>query len=113
MKVLWEKRNQSASEIYKALAPKHWKPNTVRTFLNRLVQKKAAHVKRQNKVGCYSALWKEKDCIFQESEGFLQKVFQGKPSLLFLHFAEKSTLSQEDVAELKKILDTKNPTQKK
>jgi BlaI family penicillinase repressor len=113
MNVLWRETGLTASEIARKLEDKDWKPNTVRTFLDRLVQKKAARVVRAEGAGCYEPLWKRGDCIRQEGESFLQRVFQGSPGSLLLHFAEKSKLSPSDVEELRQILDKKTSNRKK
>lgn len=42
MKVLWLKSPQTANEIIEELEdPMDWKPKTIRTLINRLVQKEA------------------------------------------------------------------------
>ncbi len=111
--VLWKETGLTASEICARLADKAWKPNTVRTFLDRLLHKGALRVIRTGPAGCYQALWKREDCIRHESESFLQRVFQGSSGSLLLHFAEKSRLSTEDVEELKLILNRKKTNRKK
>ena len=40
-----------------------------------------------------------------ESESFLERVFKGSAEPLLLHFAEKSRLSKEQVAKLRKLLE--------
>lgn len=41
MKVIWEKKEATSPEIIARLSPKKWTDNTIRTFINRLIDKKA------------------------------------------------------------------------
>lgn len=113
MNAVWEQPGRSASEVCEALSEQNWKANTVRTFLDRLVRKNALKVERKEGIGRYFPAWSREECIRQESESFLQRVFQGATGSLLLHFAENSKLSPDDMKELGQILKTKKTEPKK
>ena len=51
MKILWQRSPQRSHEIIDQLAGKvEWKPKTIKTLLNRLVNKKAIDFKKEGRV---------------------------------------------------------------
>ena len=108
MKVLWNKAPQPAYDIIQALAgPEDWHPNTVKTMLNRLYQKKALGVKKYKNLYLYYPLVSEDDCVNVLSESFLQRFFGGAIKPLLVHFAKREKLTAADLEELKRMLESK------
>src|SRR5512140_3006708 len=85
MKVLWVKAPLSAGEIIATLssADPTWHPKTVKTFLTRLVRKKALAFRKEGRAYLYRPLATERECVAAASESFLDRVFGGslKPML--------------------------------
>lgn len=103
--VVWDKQPVAASGVYDALAgEREWHPKTVNTFLARLVEKGILSVHREGKANVYSALVSRDQCVQQESESFLTRVFRGATAPLVAHFCEHGDLSDEEIAELQKLL---------
>jgi len=108
MKVLWTQSPLSANQVVDALADtKHWKPKTIKTLLNRLVQKKALGFKKDGRAYQYFPLVDEQQCVRTESRSFLERVYGGATIPMLAAFLENEELSPEEIADLKRILDQK------
>lgn len=53
----------------------------------------------------YCPLLDRREAARKETESFLDRVYHGSLSLLLNHFVEEQSLSREDIAQLRKILD--------
>lgn len=108
MKVLWTRSPRSANEIIQALEDhSEWKPKTVRTLLNRLVQKQAAAFTQDGKVYAYYPLVSEEDCVKTETRSFLNRIHGGAFKPMLANFLREEPMTAEEIGELKKILDDK------
>jgi len=106
MKVLWAQSPASAKEVVKALGPTTaWKPKTVMTLLNRLVKKQALSFDKKGRAYHYYPRVKEADCVRAESRSFLQRVYGGSPRPMLAHFLKEAELSEEEINDLKRILE--------
>lgn len=108
MKVLWSNSPRTANEVIEALEDHtDWKPKTIRTLLNRLVQKQAVTYSQDGKVYAYSPLVSEDECVKSETESFLKRIYGGALKPLLVNFLKEEKLSPEDIKELRTILDDK------
>ena len=108
MKPLWAKSPQTGNQIVEALSGvTHWSPKTVKTLLNRLVQKKALGFDRQGREYLYYPLVDREACARVESRNFLKRVFDGAVRPMMAALIENEDLSQDDIRELKRILKKK------
>lgn len=108
MQVLWSKGPQTANEVVKELAPKtKWKPKTVKTLINRLVKKGALSFKKEGRKHRYYPAVSETNGVGTERQSFVQRVYGGATRPMLAAFLEDAELSEEDIAELKKILEQK------
>jgi BlaI family penicillinase repressor len=107
MKVLWAKAPRSAGEVIETLtsADPTWHPRTVKTFLTRLVGKKALGFRKEGRSYLYRPLVKETECVAAASDSFLERVFGGSLKPMLAHFVEQKRLSPEEIRELKNLLD--------
>ncbi|MBN1972884.1 MAG: BlaI/MecI/CopY family transcriptional regulator [Sedimentisphaerales bacterium] len=109
IEVLWEQSPLSASEIFEMLKDKTtWNNRTVRSFLDRLEQKKAVAKEKKHGVNVYIPLLKRKQCLRKESRSFLERFFSGNPVSMMSHFIEKEDLSNEQIEKLQELLETKH-----
>ncbi len=117
MCIVWERDPITANEVIECLRARKrvWHPNTARTLLARLVQKKALAYQSQGRAYEYRALVSEKECIAQASESFLTRFFDGSLKPMFAHFVARQHLSQSELAELRSLLDEvdNNPSKPK
>lgn len=108
MSVLWERSPLTAAEVFAGLPADHgWKPKTVNTFLTRLAEKGALKVVKRDGVNSYATRVRREDCIASESEDFLQRVFRGAAGPLLVHFCQQENLTEDEIAELQKLLRQK------
>ncbi len=108
MKLLWEKNPQSANEIIAVLSEKmQWSEQTVKTFLNRLHNKKAIGYKKDSRSYLYYPLVTEDSYYRAENTSFLHRVYDGAVGILFSRFIEEETLTDEEIEELKLLLEKK------
>jgi BlaI family penicillinase repressor len=106
MRVVWAKAPCSAGEVIAALVSvdSSWHPKTIKTFLNRLVGKKALGFQKEGRAYLYRPLVAEDECVSAASETFLERVFGGALKPMLAHFVERRKLSAEEIRELKKLL---------
>ena len=110
MKVIWAKGPVQAREIIRTLqaADPTWHRRTIKTYLNRLLRKRAIGFKKEGRAYVYRPLVRPEGYIGEASEKFLERVF-GCVSLkpMLAYFVEHRKLSAKEVGELKDLLDGK------
>jgi BlaI family penicillinase repressor len=110
MRVLWAKSPATAKDVVAALdEDTRWNPKTVLTLINRLVEKGAVRFTKEARTHLYSPKVAERDCVKIESRSFLERVYGGAVQPMLAHFVEETTLTKQDIAELRRILDEKKP----
>lgn len=106
MKALWAKSPLSAEEIIASLpADQGWAEATVKTLLNRLLKKDAIAAERDGRRFLYRPLVAQGDYVHAESQGLLDRLFDGRLAPLVSHFSQRERLSPEDVAALRRLLE--------
>lgn len=109
MKIIWSKQNITASEIIKELNSKStWAPSTIKSLINRLLNKNAISFKKVSKEYFYYALVSEKESIKEESKSFIDRVFNGSFNSMFVNLVKSETLTDIEIEELKQILNMPN-----
>jgi len=109
MQVLWAKSPQTANEVIEKLElMMDWKPKTIRTLINRLVQKEAVSYHHENgRMYEYFPLVSQ-DCYLQvETKSLLKRFYGAAFKPLLVNFLKEEKLSPDDINELKRILDQK------
>ena len=113
IEVLWAQSPLSASEIFDSIKDQTtWNNRTVRSFLDRLEQKKAIAKEKKHGVNVYKPLLKREQCLRKESRSFLDRFFSGNPVSMMSHFIEKEKLSKEQIEKLQKLLESKQKKDK-
>ncbi len=108
MRVLWDRPAVGAAEVIEALVPQTgWSHRTVRTLLNRLVDKGALEARRSGERNLYRPKVTQDRCVRQESRSFLEKVFDGDAGAMLVHFLEHEEVSPEQLRQLKAMLDAR------
>ena len=106
MEALWSSGPLSADEIIAEVAPRQsWGPATVKTLINRLLKKKALKSERLEAKHVYKPLVSRDDYIQTESQGLLDRLFDGELAPLVAHFAERRKLKPEELAKLKRLIE--------
>lgn len=106
MQLLWKKSPQSIIQLTKALeAETGWTKHTVISYLKRMEEKGAVRYETEGRTKQFYPLIEEKDAEMQETEYFLNKVFQGKLGLLLHTMVQQQNFSEDEIEELQSILD--------
>jgi BlaI family penicillinase repressor len=105
MKVLWKTSPKTANEIVDELIGRtHWKRETIRTLINRLVQKKALGFQKKGRQYHYFPRLTEAEGIKAEAESFVKRIGGGSIEPMLAAFVEDKQLSAEKIERLKHIL---------
>ena len=109
MKVLWENSPQTANEVIEKLeSTTDWKPKTIRTLINRLVQKEAvSYHQEKGRLYAYYPLVSQERYLRGETKSLLKRFYGAAFKPLLVNFLKEEKLSSEDINELKRILDAK------
>jgi len=111
LKVVWEQPALSAGEIADKLSlQKDWHPRTIKTLLARLVKKGALDYKADGNRYLYAPKVRKDDVIKQESQSFLERVFDGVTVPMLAHFVKTAKMSPDEIQQLKQILAEKEGT---
>ena len=105
MEVLWKEQGLSGREVSERMAPKTgWNRSTTLTHLRRMEEKGALTSEVSDVKRFYPAVGRE-ESILQETESFLDRVYQGSVSLMVSALTKKQSLPQREIDELYAILD--------
>lgn len=106
MKIIWNNPYITANEVIDILDNSvEWKPKTVKTLLNRLLNKGAINFEKEGREYKYYPLVSEDQCIKEENKSFLDRVYSGAFKTMIANFIEDQTLSKDDINDLKKLLE--------
>ena len=109
MNVLWQESPRSASEVADAICERmKWHPKTVKTLLGRLVRKGALRYREEGNRYLYTPVLPRDRYVAAESRSFVDRVFGGDATPALLHIVETMDLSEEDMKELRSILERKS-----
>jgi BlaI family transcriptional regulator, penicillinase repressor len=105
MEALWRRSPLSTEEITTEVGPANgWALGTVRTLLHRLLKKQAIEGQRKGARYEYRPLVQRQQYVLTESQGLLDRLFEGKVTPLVAYFAEHQKLSDEDLKKLNDLL---------
>ena len=106
MDLLWQRAPQTAEELATALgSTQGWQPATVKTLLNRLLNKGAVAADKEGRRFLYRPLLQREDWVGRQASGLLDRLFGGSLAPLVAQFASQRKLKPEDIAELRAMLD--------
>jgi predicted transcriptional regulator len=110
MEALWADGPMGADELVSALArTQDWGGATVKTLINRLLKKKALASERVDGRTRYRPLVTREEYVTGESQGLLDRLFDGQLAPLVAHYAQHRALSAEEVARLKRLIAELDP----
>jgi predicted transcriptional regulator len=106
MDALWRRGPQTADDLIDDPGkPQGWGAATVKTLINRLLKKGALKSERIDGRVRYQPLVARADYVQSESQGLLDRLFEGSLTPLVAHFAERRELKPEEIKRLKKLLE--------
>lgn len=105
MCLLWQEAPQTMMQITSHFKETTgWTKHTVMTFLRRMEDKGAIHHEEGERAKLYYPDIGRDEAAEQETEEFLDKVFDGRMGLMLNTMVERKALSREEIAELYEIL---------
>jgi predicted transcriptional regulator len=106
MDVLWRRHPLAAEDVVAALAgSREWQDATVKTLLNRLLNKGAISAAKEGRRFLYTPVLRREDWVLEESSGLLDRLFDGRVAPLVAHFSQHRKLTKKDIAELRQLLE--------
>lgn len=108
MREFWKRGTATTAEVADVLrGERSWKPGTILTLINRLVNKGALSFTKRGREHVYSPTVAEGDYAHRESRSLLDRVFQGRLAPLVACLVDREKVSDADLDELREILDRK------
>ena len=102
--VLWQTGDRTAKELSLALADKiGWNKNTTYTVIKKCIEKGAIE-RREPGFVCHAQISKQQ-AQKEEAETLVDKVFGGSAELLFASILSDRSLSKEEIARLKALVE--------
>ena len=106
MEALWKRSPLTSEAIIAEVGEANgWTEGTVKVLISRLLKKKAIGATADGRRYLYSPLVSRSAYVQSESQGLLDRLFDGKLAPLVTHFSEADKLSDEDIAELKALIE--------
>lgn len=95
-----------AEEVVAAMHnDREWSAGTIRTFLTRLVKKKALRARPDGRRYLYEALIPREDYVLKQSRELIDRLFGGRIAPFITQFSERQRLSRKDIEELKQLIE--------
>lgn len=105
MEALWRKGPLTPDGIVAEVGEAHgWAPGTVKTLITRLLKKQAIEGRREAEGYLYRPLLSRSDYVQSESQGLVDRLFDGEVAPLVAHFAEHRALSPKDIQLIKRLI---------
>ena len=105
MEALWEKNPLTAAEVCEEVCDQRgWSMPTVKTLLSRLVVKGAVATEPDGRRFLYRPLLERTAYVGGESRRLVDRLFGGRAAPLFAHLAEAEALTDDDIAEIERLL---------
>ena len=109
--MLRRKSPRTANDIVDELeGAVEWNAQTIRTLINRLVQKGAITFEKDGRAYLYHPRVREREVQRAETRSFVSRVFNGAMKPMIATFLEETDLSEEDIDELERLLKQKKST---
>ncbi len=105
MNALWENTPQTIMQLTRRFQETTgWTKHTVMTFLRRMEDKGAVGYEAGEKAKLYYPKIGRQEAALQETEEFLERVFEGRMGLMLNTMVERKALSGTEIQELYEIL---------
>ena len=106
MESLWESFPKVGSQIVADMVNRTgWSRSTTLTMLRRMTDKGLIFCEDNGKMKTYTPLIERETAVKKETESFLNRVYHGSISMLVCGLVQRQRLSQDEIAELRQILD--------
>ena len=105
MGALWEEAPQTIMEMTRRFQETTgWTKHTIMTFLRRMEDKGAVRYEAGERAKLYYPQIERQEAALQETEDFLERVFEGRMGLMLNTMVEQKALSGKEISEIYEIL---------
>lgn len=105
MGALWEEAPQTIMQMTRRFQETTgWTKHTIMTFLKRMEDKGAVRYETGERAKLYYPQIERQEAALQETEDFLERVFEGRMGLMLNTMVEQKALSGKEISELYEIL---------
>lgn len=105
MNALWEEAPRTIMQLTHCFQETTgWTKHTIMTFLKRMEEKGAVGYEAGQRAKLYYPKIERTEAVLQETEEFLERVFDGRMGLMLNTMVEQKALSGNEVSELYEIL---------
>src|ERR1700759_5257464 len=105
MGALWRRCPLTLEDVLGEVADQNWGRATVKTLVNRLLHKGAIASERIEGRHQYRALVAQEDYRLSESQGLLDRLFDGRLEPLIANFANYRKLKPDELARIKALIE--------
>lgn len=107
LQCLWKQSPLEIKDLVSMLREKTgWNANMVRTLVVRLQEKGAIGSEKQHRFYRYYPIASETECVQEETQSFLDRVFEGSPAKMIAALTGSGKLTEQDCREIEAILQT-------
>lgn len=105
-RLLWQLKQATVRQVYEALpADRTIDFTTVQTYLRRLETKGYATARLQGRTRVYSPTVRPRTVIRETIDDLVERLFGGETMPLVRHLIEERGIGDEDLAELRELID--------
>lgn len=107
MEVFWRaERALSADDVVAEMDnDRDWSAGTIRTFLTRLLKKKALAATLDGRRYLYRPLIRREDYVHEQSRKLIDRLFGGRIAPFVTQFSERRDLSRAEIEDLKRLIE--------
>jgi predicted transcriptional regulator len=114
MKIVWELRKAMAREVYTIACEQYsWTPATVKTILKRLVDKGYVSTTQVGNGFVYRPARSALSILQSAADTLLLNAVDGVTGPLLVHMVEQTSLNEDDLDSLQKLIDSKKKSLKR
>ncbi len=108
LEILWKENHLSADEVVERIPSLiNWKPNTVKTLINRLVKKNVVGFNKVGRCFIFYPLVKQEDCLRTKNRSILKTLYGGVIRNLFAAFVDEFVMNENEITEIRELLEKK------
>ncbi|MEL6811883.1 MAG: BlaI/MecI/CopY family transcriptional regulator [Bacteroidota bacterium] len=105
MQILWKQKRAFMKDLIDAYEDPKPAPTTVATLLKRMQDKKFVDYKQLGRSRQYFPLVKKRDYFSKHVNGLIKNFFNDSASQFASFFTQETNLTQEELEDLKNIID--------
>lgn len=110
LRVLWEKRVASVSDVHAALGKEKFAYTTIATMLRKMEIRGLVTHRLENRRFVYSPSVSESQVVRSAASDFVERLFAGSLSAAVCHLLESCDVTQEELEELERLIGQRKQT---